>query len=219
MRNQGLAEALSHTLGTGVDVNARRIFLVGAVDEDMAKHFQATFQVLDNTDGPIYVTLNSEGGSCDHGWAIYDAMRLSRNAVIIDVYGRAMSIAVAIMQGGDLRRISPEARLMVHEAALHVHGGSFKAKELYIEGDELRHLNDKYYRVLAERSGGKLHVEKIRELCAQDSYTDPHEFVKLGLADHVFTPTKKVEITQAAPTKRTAKKAAKPAKKKAKGKK
>lgn len=185
-------QQISCGMSSGVHLGTRRIFLTGDVDTEMVARFFVVFRALDSTKGEIYITLNSTGGSMDDGFAIYDTIRLSNNAVVIDVVGSAQSIATLILQAGDVRRATPEARIMIHQGRLHTGQEAFAAEELKEQGRELAYSNQRYYRAISEKS--KLPIKEVVKLCRKDSYFSADEAKKFGLIDIVIEPTKRVVL-------------------------
>jgi ATP-dependent Clp protease protease subunit len=187
-----VAQQIACGMTSGVHLGTRRIFLTGEVDEEMAARFFVTFHALDATPGPIAVSLCSEGGSIDHGFAIYDTIRLSNNPVVIDVVGSAQSIAMLMLQAADLRRATPEARLMIHQGKLYTSDAAFNADDLKQHGHELSLNNDRYYKALSDGAKGKLTLSDVIDLCKKDTYFSAAEGLKHGLIDEVLQPTKQV---------------------------
>jgi ATP-dependent Clp protease protease subunit len=189
-----VAQQLATGMSAGVHLGTRRIFLTGEVDTEMAARFMVAFRCLDATKGEIYITLDSEGGSMDQGFAIYDTIRLSNNAVIVDVVGNAQSIAALILQAGDVRRATPEARIMIHQGKLYTGQEAFAADDLKEQGRELAYSNQRYYRALSEKS--KLPVKEVVKLCKKDTYFSSAEAKQHGLIDIVIAPAKRVVFSK-----------------------
>jgi len=193
-KTEEVAQQIACGVTSGVHLGTRRIFVVGEIQEALAARFGIVFRALDSTEGPIYITLNSPGGSIDQGFAIFDIIKLSNNPVVIDVVGVAQSIAVVILQAADRRRASPESRLLVHQGRLFPSQDSFAADELKDHGRELARNNERVYRTLSEGSKGKLTIEEVIELCKKDTYFSAAEAFKYGLIDEVLQPTKQVVV-------------------------
>lgn len=186
---------------SGVHVGTRTVFLTGEVDESMATRFLMVFRVLDSTPGAIRVVLASEGGHIDYGFAIYDTIKLSNNPVCVDVTGLAQSMATIILQAGDMRRATPQTRFMTHQAWVRVGDAGLSAADLLNEGRELAFNNERIYRILSERSEGKLTVEDAITLCKKDTYFPAEEALKRGLIDVVLLPMKRVTLVEPTPPK------------------
>jgi ATP-dependent Clp protease protease subunit len=189
-----ISNSIGLAVGAGVHVPSRKIFLLGEIDRDRTASFMASFMSLDATEGPIHVVLCSEGGGVEHGFAIYDTIKLSSNPVIIDVFGMAQSAGIFILQAGDIRRASPESRLMMHQGSFNIESASFKAHEMHEQVLELEYHNQRIFKVLADATKGKMTLEDVKKACAKDTYLSPEDALKLGLIDAIISSDKRVEL-------------------------
>lgn len=195
--DETLVNAIGMAAQMGVHVPTRKIYVIGEIDRDRAAHFLSTFMSLDTSEGTIQVVLCSEGGGLEHGFAMYDAIKLSNNPVVVDVYGMAQSAAMFILQAGDLRRAAPESRLMIHQGSISIDSASFKAGEMNDHIRELDFSNQRVYRILSESTKGKMSIDDIRKACDKDTYFSAKQAVEVGLIDEVLEPSKKVELQKA----------------------
>lgn len=175
--------ALSGILETGTDFAKRTIYLTDSIDMDTATKFFIAFSKISETEGPIRIVLMSTGGSEAAGWAIYDLLRESTNTVVVDAYGSAFSIAALILQGGDIRRMSPECRFMVHAGTV-TPGEDVDQRTLIALGKEATRTNLRYQEVLAERSG--MPLERMTKYCDDETYFTAAEALQQGLIDAVI---------------------------------
>ena len=105
------------------------------VDVSMASNVAKGLRILENIDkksiegdNPINIVLNTDGGSVIHGMAIYDCIKACKNYVNIQVLGNAMSMGGIILQAGDNRKMTPNAKLMMHYGNFYYEGSSVAAK-------------------------------------------------------------------------------------------
>lgn len=168
-----------------VDVEARRIYLVDDIESESAGRFIIGLHHLDSSDGDITVIINSGGGVETDGYAIYDAIRLCRNKIVMVGYGTVSSIAAAIFQAGDVRLMTPSSEFMIHH-------GDIGAEER-MKQDEVANLVErvergkgKYFRVLTERSGQP--PETIDDWCREERCFSPEEAIEVGFADAILRP-------------------------------
>ena len=203
-KNSHLQQRLMTSMSGGVDLDNRTIYLVGEVDNHMLHRFVTAFDVLDSSPGPIRIILSTPGGSEPDGYAIYDMLKLARNNVVIEGYGAVQSIGSLILQAGDLRLLSPECRVMVHNGSVEF-GQALNTDTLVSIGKEIERNNKRYVDVLAHRSS--LPVSKVRELVDEETYMSAAESIQYGFADGILIPEQKLAIQ---------KKSRKPKKKKAK---
>jgi ATP-dependent Clp protease protease subunit len=172
---------------TVVDNARRTLYIVGEIsDATTARVLPALFG-LDQTDGDIRIVLSSEGGTELDGYAIYDAITMCRNKVVIDVFGQALSIAAAILQAGDLRRMAPNADFMIHNGVV---GGDEEMKQDAIleMADQIKRDTQKYYDILSIAS--QQPQEVIADWCRGETYFSAREAVDAGFIDEVIEPLK-----------------------------
>lgn len=178
--NDALAESFVTTVG-------KTIYITGDVEARMAHQVIRQLEQMDLEPGQICIKLNSGGGEESAGYAIYDAIRQCKNHVIIDGFGIIASIAAAIFQAGDLRRLSPNSKFMIHNG----HFDSLESMEqdaIVSLAAEIEKDSKRYYDILSGRSG--LPVEVIKEMCDKESWFTAKESVIEGFADEVLKPVK-----------------------------
>lgn len=114
----------SHDINLDID---NRIIYIHKNDEDncisyfSSASFIKNLDILDKTKKPITVKLIScDGGDLSDAFAIYAAMRLSRNTITIHGYGFICSAGTIIMQGAKYRYLSKESEFMVHRGVVAV---------------------------------------------------------------------------------------------------
>lgn len=171
-------------MATSADLDNRRIYLVGEVDDDMASRVLIQMDILNRKEGPISVFLCSPGGSVPAGFAIYEAFRLSPNPVTIIGFGEVMSAATLIMQGGHSRFLTPTVRFMIHDISMGV-CDSLKGRDFTTYGKEIAVLTDNYAKALSERS--KLSVKDIKAMMRTETFMDAQTTAEHGLVDGLVT--------------------------------
>lgn len=170
-----------------VDEGRRTVYLTGSVDSRMAFYAVEALERLDSTEGDIRIVLNSEGGSEQDGYTIFDVITMCQNRVVIHGHGSVMSIAAAIFQAGDERMLSPNALFMVHNGT--VSGDEKMEQNHVIElAEQIKKDNGRYYRIL--HLGSSLPREQVEEMCAEETFLTAEETVAYGFADGVLTPNK-----------------------------
>lgn len=173
-----------------LDEENRRIYLIGAITDNRASNFLMALQSLDSKEGPITVILNSPGGSTYAGYTIYDAITLAQNPVIVQGIGKVFSMAVLILQAGDLRVLTPQAELMVHDVYASIQNDEMEIKDAGKLANDLVENNRRYQRLVAKRC--KMSPAKLAKLCAKETYLRAEEAVELGFADQILRPKKRV---------------------------
>lgn len=178
-----------------LDINAnferRRIYLFGEVDVEMSRTAIMAIHKMDETDGPIEVWINSEGGSESAGYAIYDALSNCRNRVVTIGYGEVLSIAAAIFQAGDVRYLSANSEYMIHNGTVGTGGEEQQQTDLIDTAERIKKSNRRYYKILSNAS--KLSYKEVEEACQRDSYYSPKEAKSVGFCDHILKSTRTIK--------------------------
>ncbi len=172
---------------TGLDVASRTLYISGDIDAAMAHRVVVLLSILDSTPGPIRIILNSQGGVEEDGYAIYDAITMCKNEVTIDGYGAVQSIAAAIFQAGDVRRLAPHASFMIHDGTAPSEEG-MKQVDVIDLGEHLKRHNSRYHEILV--NGSRQELEVIVEWCKHDTYFLAQEALEYGFADEIIPPLK-----------------------------
>jgi ATP-dependent Clp protease protease subunit len=163
----------------------RIIFLTEEVDDAIANAIVAYLLYLDSEDQtkPIYLYINSPGGSVTAGMAMYDTMQHIKSEVITICVGLAASMGSFLLAAGTKgkRMALPHSRIMIHQPSGGTRG---QATDIEIEAREIlrirRQLNDIY----AERTGQPL--SKIEKDMDRDFFMSAQEAKEYGLIDRVI---------------------------------
>jgi len=160
---------------------SREVYILGGIDDSVRTDFIPALRALDRTAGTIDILLSSSGGDEGVGWALYDTIRLCRNKTIIHAYGECKSMAAVILQAGNVRKMSPECRFMIHDGSV-----SFSADtgRLSSEVHEVELMLEKYYQGLSERS--TLTKMKIRGMCKRETTLSAQECLEAGFIDEIL---------------------------------
>lgn len=170
-----------------LDVARRTIYLVGEVDEALSARILPALELLDSTEGDIRIVINSEGGNEADGYAIYDAITMCKNVVVIDVYGQCLSIAAAIFQAGDVRRMAPNSSFMIHNGSIGV-DPEMKQDEVKVLAEQIKRDTQKYYDIL---SAATQHPQEVIEnWCNDETYFTAKEAKDAGFCDEIMKPLK-----------------------------
>jgi ATP-dependent Clp protease, protease subunit len=163
----------------------RIIFLSEEVDDGIANQIVAYLLYLDSEDSskPIYMYINSPGGSVTAGLAIYDTMQLIKSEVVTICVGLAASMgSFLLMAGSKGRRLAlPHSRIMIHQPSGGTRG---QASDIQIEMREILRLRHQLNGIYAERTGQPL--EKIERDMDRDYFMSPYEAKEYRLIDQVI---------------------------------
>lgn len=165
------------------------IRIIGAIDEDAYEAFCTKLDALENLETKrkpksVCVEITSDGGSAYLALAFVDRMRLSPLKFVTVGTGRVASAATLILAAGNLRRLTQEAWVMVHEDSGEVEGS---VSEMEAQIKHLRAMENQWNSLLAQYSTGKSTPQVFAELHKRgDVNLTPDECVKLGLVDEVI---------------------------------
>jgi len=163
-------------------------------DFQMSDHFIKAITYLDSrSSDPIYIHMNNLGGDWYHGMAIYDAIVSSRCHVTITAWGQAMSMGSIILQAADLRILSPNAIMMIHDGFESINGSSKTAENWAKESKKSRYKMYEIYQDKMKKKLPKITIKKIEKLCSHDTIYSAQQAVDIGLADSVLD--KMISIT------------------------
>ncbi len=127
-------ELLNITFDRGLDIVDRIIYIFDDIDETMAENVVMGLQFLSKTPGSITMMINSQGGSVNDMFAIYDAMQACENEITTIGIGEVCSAAGLLLVAGDKRLASPTCVFMAH----NVHGGCSEDEELHTVNAQIK---------------------------------------------------------------------------------
>ncbi len=164
----------------------RIIFLGTAVDDQTANTIIAQLLFLESEDPekPVYLYINSPGGSVTAGLAIYDTMQYVRPPITTICMGQAASMGALLLAAGESekRMCLPNARVLIHQPIMG--GLSGQASDIDIQAQEILDLRQRINEILSHHTGQD--VETIREDTDRDYYMSADEAVDYGLADDII---------------------------------
>jgi ATP-dependent Clp protease protease subunit len=162
----------------------RILFLGTAIDDDIANLVIAQLLFLQSEDSEkeISIYINSPGGSCTAGLAIYDTMRFLKCDVATYCVGQAASMAAILLAAGKKgkRFALPNARIMIHQPWGGTQG---QAIDIAIQAKEIIRLKDRLNEILAAHTGKP--IEAIQKDTDRDYFMSSDEALKYGILDKV----------------------------------
>ncbi|MEB3246307.1 MAG: ATP-dependent Clp protease proteolytic subunit [Synechococcus sp.] len=165
----------------------RILFLGSEVNDGIANSLVAQMLYLDSEDSskPIYLYINSPGGSVTAGLAIYDTIQYVKSEVVTICVGLAASMGAFLLAAGTKgKRVAlPHSRIMIHQPL----GGTSRrqASDIEIEAREILRMKDMLNRSLADMSGQSF--EKIEKDTDRDYFLSAEEARDYGLIDRVIS--------------------------------
>lgn len=163
----------------------RIIFLSEEVNDSIANAIVAYLLYLDSDDNskPIYLYINSPGGSVTAGMAIYDTMQHIKSEVITICVGLAASMGAFLLAAGEpgKRLALPHARIMIHQPLGGTRG---QATDIEIEAKEVIRIKHALNEMLAKHTGKTL--EQVERDTDRDYFMSAQEAMEYGLIDRVI---------------------------------
>ena len=165
----------------------RILFLGSEVNDGIANSLVAQMLYLDSEDSskPIYLYINSPGGSVTAGLAIYDTIQYVKSDVVTICVGLAASMGAFLLAAGTKgKRVAlPHSRIMIHQPL----GGTSRrqASDIEIEAREILRMKEMLNRSLAEMSDQSF--EKVEKDTDRDYFLSAEEAKEYGLIDRVIS--------------------------------
>ena len=164
----------------------RILFLGSEVNDAIANSLVAQMLYLDSEDNskPIYLYINSPGGSVTAGLAIYDTIQYIKSDVVTICVGLAASMGAFLLGAGTKgkRLALPHSRIMIHQPL----GGTSQrqASDIEIEAREILRIKDMLNNNMAGMTGQP--NEKIEKDTDRDYFMSAEEAMNYGLIDRVI---------------------------------
>ncbi len=164
----------------------RILFLGQEVTDGIANSLVAQMLYLDSDDSskPIYLYINSPGGSVTAGLAIYDTMQYVKSDVVTICVGLAASMGAFLLAAGTKgkRLALPHSRIMIHQPL----GGTSQrqASDIEIEAREILRIKDMLNQSMSDMTGQPL--QKVAKDTDRDYFLSAAEAVDYGLIDRVI---------------------------------
>ena len=133
----------------------------------------------------LEIDLNSPGGYCSAGAAIYSMLKAASAAgheVIINVIGEACSAATVVMCGADTVKGSRASTYMFHNASLH--GASGKSRDMRSYAQSLEETDESIINVYEERTGKTR--DELHELIDAETWMNVNRAIEYGFVDEIY---------------------------------
>ena len=166
----------------------RIIFLGQEVTDGLANSIVAAMLYLDSEDNskPIYLYINSPGGSVTAGMAIYDTMQYIKSDVVTICLGLAASMGAFLLAAGTngKRLALPHSRIMIHQPMGGTGRQRLQATDIAIEAKEIIRVKHELNEMLASRTGKS--IEQVEKDTDRDYFMSAQEAAEYGLIDRVI---------------------------------
>jgi ATP-dependent Clp protease protease subunit len=166
-------------------LRARTVLITGEITQKVAGDVIGQLIALSTeSDDPITVFVNSQGGHVEAGDTIHDMIRFVQPVVRMVGTGWVASIAALIFVSvpRENRYCLPNTRFLLHQPAGGM-GGS--ASDIDIEAKEILKMRGRLNRMLAAATGQS--VERIEDDTHRNFWLDAEAAVKYGLVGNIIT--------------------------------
>lgn len=173
----------------------RILFLGREIDDQLANQVISILLYLDSEDStkPIYLYINSAGGSVVSGLAIYDTIQHIKSPVVTINVGFAGSMAAFLLASGakGKRLALPNSRVMIHQAAGATQG---QAEDIRVEARQILQIQSNLVRLYALMTGQEPAI--ISEDLQRDFFMSAEDAKAYGLIDEVISVQNLTAATQ-----------------------
>lgn len=166
-----------------------RIIFLGEEVSDLSAGLiiaQMLFLEAQDPEKDIQLYINSPGGSVSAGFAVYDTMQYIKCDVSTICIGLAASFGAFLLAGGakGKRFALPNARIMIHQPAIHGNGIQGQASDIKIISDHIIKSRARLNAVLAKNTGKS--PDEIALATERDNYMSAAEALDFGLIDQIL---------------------------------
>lgn len=160
----------------------RIIFIGDGIDDELANSVQAQLLYLDSINNdPITIYINSPGGYCHAGLAIYDTIKLMKSPITTVCTGMAASMGSILLVAGSKRCALKHSKIMLHEPSTYTGG---KATDVLIEAKEIEKTRLELASIYAEATNHS--VKEIMKLFRDDHWFTSKEAMDYGIINKIL---------------------------------
>lgn len=163
-----------------------RIIILGEeVADNMANDIVAQLLYLDSIDheSPIHMYINSPGGSCTAGLAIYDTMQHIKAPVYTYAIGEACSMGAFLLSSGEPghRYASANATIMTHRVSSGYQGN---IQDEIVRLEYTKALDQRLAEILAKNC--HMSVDEYLTHNVRDNFMFPEKALEFGIIDAIL---------------------------------
>ena len=163
------------------DVSRESIFQLNALLREAAKFVHTMSFELNVPNIPIYLHINSYGGSLYDAYAAVDTIKNLRVPIHSIIEGCAASAGTIISVVCNKRFIGANAYMLIHQLSSRMWG---KMSEIEDEYNHLTELMDQITRLYGDYA--KIPKKKLTKLLKHDLWLNPKTCIKYGLVDALY---------------------------------
>mmetsp|Transcript_44716 Transcript_44716/g.68410 ORF Transcript_44716/g.68410 Transcript_44716/m.68410 type:complete len:257 (-) Transcript_44716:73-843(-) len=136
---------------------------------------------------PVYMYINSPGGSVTAGMAMYDTMQYIQPDVHTIGMGQCASMGSLLLAGGSpkCRKALPHAQIMVHQPS---GGAQGMASDIHIRSQELLRIRARLNNLYKFHTGQP--IDEIERVMDRDTFLTAQQALEFGLIDEILIKRK-----------------------------
>ena len=173
-------------------LDSRTIIVSQGIDSQLAKSIYTRLILLekDTSQKPITVIINSQGGSADSGFGVYDMLKFVKPPIITIAAGLCASAAIIILLAGEKNKrfALPNARFLLHQPSTSAVG---PASDLEITATQILKIRDQFNNIIADETGQD--VRKVTTDSNRDFWLTAHEALSYGLVSKIIETREELE--------------------------
>ena len=166
-------------------LQARQIVICEEINQKMAKSVVAQLLALaEDSDEPITLFLNSQGGHVESGDTIHDMIKFIKPRVRIIGTGWVASAGTHIFLAvpKEDRLCLPNTRFLIHQPSGGVGG---KVTDISIQAAQIEKMLERLAQVISDATGQAL--DKVRKDIDRDHWLDTDEALSYGILGKVVS--------------------------------
>jgi ATP-dependent Clp protease protease subunit len=182
---KGASEGLMDKL-----LKTRQIVVSGEVNEELVEKIVKQLLILDaDSDKPIYLYIDSPGGSIDDGFGLYDMIRFINAPVYTIGMGLIASMGVTLFLSvpKERRFTLPHSHFLIHQPLISGSGRAV-ATDLEITANEITKARELLTQLIAEASGKDF--ETVKKDTERDHWLTAQEALDYGIAGKIISSRK-----------------------------
>jgi ATP-dependent Clp protease protease subunit len=132
---------------------------------------------------PVYMYINSPGGSVTAGLAMYDTMQYIQPKIHTIGMGQCASMGSLLLAGGTAgcRKALPHAQIMVHQPS---GGAQGMASDIHIRSQELLRIRSRLNNLYKFHTGQP--IEDIERVMDRDTFLTAAQAMEFGIIDEIL---------------------------------
>lgn len=165
--------------------DARQVIICEGIDQKMAKRVTAQLLALAaESDEPITLFLNSQGGHVEAGDTIHDIIKFIKPRVRIVGTGWVASAGTHIYLAvpKEDRLCLPNTRFLIHQPSGGVGG---KVTDITIQAEQIEIMRKRLAKVISDATGQD--IERVMKDIDRDHWMDTDEAAKYGILGKVIS--------------------------------